>query len=254
MATPQVQDLSQILSELEPAFSQTRDLYNKQLGGVGGQLQSQKMALDAQKTRSFNNINDQMAARGVSFGGIPAHEQADYLSMEYLPGMQRIEEGANQRRDALSMALAQLEREKYTTGLGTQQRQQDTLNQYLEAERQRQAQLFLQQERQKFEASQNQLNRAHSSAQSSQKLTPGQMRQGAITFLDSVKGRDGHVSPARWYQARQLWVDEGGDPAVFDRDFINYVNRSHSWDYGIGTRPANNTTNSQVSNMSQLRF
>lgn len=236
MATPTVQKLPDILAGLEPAFAQTRNLYNQQKAGVAGQTESAKMALEAKKVRGFNNINDQAASRGVAFGGIPLNEQADYLSTEYLPGMQRIQEGATQRTDALSMALAQLEQDKYKTGLSTQQRQQDTLNQFLEAERQRKAQLFLQEQRQRFEASENQANRNFTASQNraQSRISPAEMRSGAYAFLQDVRGGDGKVSPSDYRQAKALWVDMGGDPKVFDRDFRSFVNESHAQDYGVG--------------------
>lgn len=232
MATPTVQALPDILASLEPAFAQTRNLYNTQKAGVAGQTQSSKMALDAKKVKGFNNINDQAAARGVSFGGIPLNEQAEYLSTEYLPGMQRIDEQATQRTDALSLALAQLEQDKYKTGLSTQQRQQDTLNTYLEQERARQAQLFLQQQRMEFERSENQANRNFTASQS--KISPAELRSTAYSFLQAGMGGDNKVSPDRYKQARAMWIDSGGDAAVFDRDFRNFVNESHAQDYGVG--------------------
>lgn len=254
MATPKVQKLPDILAGLESAYAPTRGLYNKQIAGVGEQTKSAKMGLDAKKVQGFNDINDQAASRGVSFGGIPLNEQANYLSTEYLPGMQRIEEGATQRTDALSLALAQLEQDKYKTGLGTQERQQAELNKYLETERARKAQLFLEEKRMNFERSENQANRAASSRANNPQMSPAQMRQGAIGFMEEYKGDDGFVSPEMYRQAKAYWVDSGGDPRVFDRDFKMYANKTHLWDYGYGKRPTSNSSVGKIDNFSQLRF
>lgn len=152
MAAPQVQTIEQIIGDLNPAYNSSVNVIQQKQAQLPQQFQAQRMALDAQKVQGFNQINNQATARGMSFSGIPLHEQANYLSTKYLPGMQALQQQENDQNLALSQALADIDKERRLKAMDIRQNQQTALEDYLSEERQ------LAWEREKFNA-QNELDR-----------------------------------------------------------------------------------------------
>jgi hypothetical protein len=130
MAAPVVQDLSQLMAELDPAYSQSRNLINQQISTIPGQTSAAVAGLDAAKTNAFRDIQSGANSRGMAFGGIPLEEQGRYLGEKYLPARAQVEQGGQQQQMTLMQALANLEQDRYKTALTTQQRQQSELGAY----------------------------------------------------------------------------------------------------------------------------
>ena len=198
---PQVQNLEQILADIDPAYSQSRNLYNQQITALPGQSASRTQGLEAARNNSFNTINDQAVGRGLAFSGIPLAEQARYLGEQYLPGLQKISEDEASQRMSLQQQLAALEQDRYNQALGIRTGQQDTLNRYLEAERQRQ-----------FDAEQARLNReaqaraAAASRAASAPGNPGSDFLGYIAQRFQQAGGAGNRNVSRQEQDR--WANE----------------------------------------------
>ena len=138
MAAPVVQSLDQILAELEPAFGTTRNLYNQQISALPGAEQAAVQQLESAKNNSFRDIARSANTRGLDFWGTPIEEQQRYLGEKYLPGLTQVKANTQNQTTQLQLALAQLEREKYTTGLGRRGEQEKAL-QAFEAEQRRMA-------------------------------------------------------------------------------------------------------------------
>jgi hypothetical protein len=229
---PTVQSLDQILAGLEPAYGASRSLYNQQLSTVPQQGQAVIAGLDTAKQNSFRDINTGANSKGLAFSGVPIAEQSRYLGEKYLPAVAGVQADTQKQTFTLQQALASLEADKYKTGLSTQQDQQKVLTAYQEAERQRQ-----------FEAQQKEADRQNQLKAAAANRAPGpsagDIRKAdvgaASSFLQSVKGRDGKVSPDSWKQARDLWQSIGYSSAEFDKTFAGYRNPNNPYyEYGKG--------------------
>jgi len=161
MAAPAVQGLDQIIAELNPAFQQSTDVLAQRKAGIAPKYDAQRSALEGSRVQGFNTINNQATNRGLSFSGIPLDEQANYLSTNYLPGLQAANASQNSDELQLDQALADLNLTKSNQAMQIRQTQQSSLDQYLAQEAQRQ-----------FEAQQNALNRSAQAAASRAAAAP----------------------------------------------------------------------------------
>ena len=148
MAAPQVQSVEQIIADLNPAYSGSIDVLNKRRAALPAQFQAQRSGLEAEKVVGFNQINNQATGRGISFSGIPLDEQANYLSTQYLPGIQQLALQENEQNLALDEALAGINKERRLKAMDIRTNQQSVLERYLAEERERAWQ------REKFQADQ----------------------------------------------------------------------------------------------------
>ena len=137
MAAPKVQSVEQIIADLNPAYSGSINVINKRRSALPGQFQAQRSALEAQKVVGFNQINNQATGRGMSFSGIPLDEQANYLSTQYLPGLQQLAFQENEQNLALDEALAGINKERRLSAMEIRRGQQSALEAYLAEQRQR---------------------------------------------------------------------------------------------------------------------
>ena len=48
-------------------------------------------------------------------------------------------------------------------------------------------------------------------------------------YLSSKVGDDNKVSPADWGAAKSAWMEDGGNPTVFDTKFSGYKNPNNSY-------------------------
>lgn len=149
----QPQSLDEIIAGLNQAYQPQVDILNTERGGLGAKYDSQRTALDAQKVHGFNTINDNANAKGLAFSGIPMDEQANYLSTQYLPGMQKLTTQQNEDDLALQKSLASINSEKVLKATDLRRQQQTAYETYLENERQR-----------AFQAEQSRLERANAAA------------------------------------------------------------------------------------------
>lgn len=135
---PQVQDLTQILAELDPAYAPQRGLFQQQQALLPGQMATAKQGLEVGKQNSFRDINTNANSKGMAFSGIPAAEQARYLGEKFLPAVAGVESDYAKQGFSLSQALAGLAGEQRLKGMDIRGGQQKTLDAYMEAERDRQ--------------------------------------------------------------------------------------------------------------------
>ena len=177
--TPKVQTLAQSMAALNPGYSEQRGLINEQIEGLGAASDVRRQRLEGAQVNAFEKINVQARGRGgaVALGGIPLHEQAEYMSDVFLPGMQDIEMQEGAERMQLRGQLADLNLQQNTAALSRIDQQQAALNQWnlqqaqIEAQR-REAELnrkFTTSERiasQNFTAGQNAASRAAQAAAS----------------------------------------------------------------------------------------
>ena len=136
MQPPQVQSIEQIVADQAGAYQPGIDLIGKKQALLPEKYKAAQMGLEGKKTLGFNQINNQMTARGMSFSGIGADEQAQYLASEYLPGMQQLAYQQNEEEMALTGALAEIEKERRLGAFSIRERQQSSLEDYLREERQ----------------------------------------------------------------------------------------------------------------------
>lgn len=187
MAAPKVQSIEQLVKTLNPAYKDSINVIAQRQAQLPGKFTAQRSALEAAKTQGFNLINNNTTARGVSFGGISADEQADYLSTKFLPGMQQLTQQENEEGLALTEALASINQERRLKAIDMRTGQQDVLQRYLSEQRQ------LKWDKEKF-AQQMALDRARLSA-STAKANSGmdiqikkQKGGGYDVYVDGKKG------------------------------------------------------------------
>lgn len=234
MATaPTVQSLDQIMASLQPGYAAQQGVINQQIANTDATYKAQSLALDAAKTQGFNQINRNSIGKGNTFSGIPVDEQANYLSTTYLPGVQQAQ--AKQNADKLTLAgqAAALNTDMRTKALDTQNNQQSAVNQWNLTQAQIEAQ-----------AREGALDRAASAAAANQAAAQQASQQAALSnltndtynFLKDRKGKDQHVAPSTWNEARKNWVAGGGDASSFTATFSGFVNSGYGTyraDYGI---------------------
>lgn len=165
MQPPKVQSVEQIVSDLNPAYQGSIDVINNRRSQIPTQFNAQRQALDAAKVQGFNQINTQANAKGLAFSGIPADEQATYLSTKYLPGLTALSQQENEANLSLDEALARINQEQRLKAMDINQNQQSSLEKYLYNQQQ------MQWEKEKFAAEQA-LERSKIAASQSSQATP----------------------------------------------------------------------------------
>ena len=240
-SAPVVQTLDQVMAELAPGAQGQLSNIDKRRGLVATNAEAQKAGLEAAKVKGFNTINNQMTGRGISFGGIAADEQAQYLAEKYLPAVAGVDMSVNERNLGLDNEAAKIQSDMRNQAIGIRESQKKDLNSWNMQEASLAAQ-----------AEQNRLNREHEAsmtrmkinseasiaaanraAQAAQNVSPN--IAGIGDFLSSKVGKDGKVHPNTWQKAKIQWMQQGGDPSSFTSAFANYINQDHYWDY-TGTK------------------
>lgn len=128
MSTPVVQTLDQIIAELAPGAQGQIDNIGKRRELLSTQATAQKAGLDAAKVNGFNTINNQMTGRGISFGGIAADEQAQYLAEKYLPGLAAVDASVNERNLGLDNEVAKIQADIRNNAIQMRETQRKDLN------------------------------------------------------------------------------------------------------------------------------
>lgn len=152
---PKVQTLAQASKDLNPAYAASKKVIQKKQAGLGAKFDGQRAAINAERGEGFNAINDQATGRGMSFSGIPQHEQARYLSTKYLPGMQQADYQQNEETLTYEGMLADMGKEQRLGAIGRIDQQRQSLNQW-----------NMQQAGFQHTSRENALNRAASAAES----------------------------------------------------------------------------------------
>jgi len=200
MAQPVVQSVEQIVADLNPVYQGSMDVIAQRRAQVPTQFEAQRQALGAEKVQGFNQINNQMTGRGISFGGITADEQSNYLSTKYLPGLTALSQQENDVNLELDDALAKINQDRQLRAIDTRAGQQKSLEAYLSEQRQ------MQWEREKFNAQQS-LERAKMAADNARQAaaTPvtytwakngagGYNTTGGVDLATAVKSQGGGIS------------------------------------------------------------
>ena len=190
----QPQSLDQIIAGLNQAYQPQVDILNTERGGLGAKYDSQRTALGAQKVQGFNTINDNANAKGMAFSGIPMDEQANYLSTQYLPGMQKLTTQQNEDDLALQKSLASINSEKVLKATDIRQQQQSAYETYLENERQR-----------AFQAEQSRLERANAAAIAAAERATSATPAVSVADLINAWGDQMYASQGDAYRKNYAW-------------------------------------------------
>lgn len=218
MATaPTVQTLDQIMAELQPGYQGQRDVIGQQISNTDATYKAAELGLDAAKTQGFNQINTQATGKGASFSGIPADEQATYLSTKYLPGVQ--EAKAKKQSDTLTLQgqLASLDTDIRNKALGSRDSQISSLNAWNLQQAQLEAQARENAANRAAQAAEGRANRA---ASAPKQVSPS---QAALAIISQGLGGDGFVSPSTFQLARDMYKQAGGDTGQFASEFWKYT-------------------------------
>lgn len=221
MATaPTVQTLDQIMAELQPGYTGQRKVIAKGIQNTNETYKASEFALDAAKTQGFNQINTQATGKGATFSGIPADEQATYLSTKYLPGKQQAK--AQQQSDILTLEgqNAALDTDIRKTALGTRDSQTSSLNAWNLQQASLEAQARENAANRAAQAAEGRANRAASAPRNADKT------QLVLSLLKEGMGGDGFVSPGTFRLARDTWVANGGDYKTFTDTYWKYTGGS----------------------------
>lgn len=234
MSAPRVQTIAEAMADLNPAYQESRDVINQRQAGLGAKYDAQRAGLHAERGESFNAINDQATGRGMSFSGIPMHEQARYLSTKYLPGLQMADFQQNEEGLTLKGQLADINKEQRLGATSRVDQQQSALNQWnmqqaqLEAQR-REAELQRQFQAQQaaadraFQAQQNAANRASQRAASASS-GPSVYAQTQAMLLGAAQ--NGKVDRGTWEAAAAFAKANGmsfGGEHGFASSFWNFA-------------------------------
>ena len=128
MAAPVVQTLDQIMAELAPGAQGQLSNIDKRRGLIATNAEAQKSGLEAAKVKGFNTINNQMTGRGISFGGIAADEQAQYLAEKYLPAVAGVDMSVNEQNLGLDNEAAKIQADMRNNAIQMRENQRKDLN------------------------------------------------------------------------------------------------------------------------------
>lgn len=224
MATkPKVQSLASIMGTLNPSYTASQNIIKQQQAALPGEFNTQMEGLNVARQNAFRDINTGANSKGLAFSGIPSSEQMRYTGATYLPAVANLKSAQNKESLGLAQQMADLNKEQRSQALGIRQHQQDTLEQYLEAQRQREFEMQKMQ-RQAAIDRQNAILQAKLSRQNSaysHSLDAGKDTvdpdTAAISYLDEMRGTDTFVSPQAFRNAQRLFVKAGGS----NKDFMN---------------------------------
>ena len=237
MAAPVVQTLDQIMADLAPGAQGQIDNINQRRDLIATNATAQKAGLEAAKVKGFNTINNQMTGRGISFGGIGADEQAQYLAEKYLPAVAGVDQSVNEQNLGLSNEAAKIQSDIRNRGIDIRESQKKDLNSWQLNQEQiaAQAEAARLSREQDVRLTQMKINADASLAAANRAASPTPQIAAIGNMLSSKVGKDGKVSPSTWQSAKIQWMQQGGDPSSFTSAFANYINQSHYWDY-TGTK------------------
>lgn len=232
MAVRFVQDASgalaptydQAQANIQGQIPAAQQLYDTLIQGLQGQVQQGTQA-----------VTNSAARRGVLSAALPGQVGSTLGQDAALAGAQL---GAQRAGD-----IAAITGNLTNLGAGRVQNSTEiagTMNQ--EDLQRQQAALEQQQNQRKFEMDIQSAEREAQLADIQARNAAGRSRASAPAVsketttkikgvLDSVRGKDGKVSPADYTQALAVWAAQGGDASSFHSSFKGYVNLEHPDDY-----------------------
>lgn len=242
---PTVQSLDKIMASLQPGYTAQKGVIGQQIANTNETYKATDLALDADKTQGFNQINEQATGKGTAFGGIPLSEQADYLSTKYLPGKQQAK--AQQQKDILTLegqnaALDTDIRNKAFASRETQIGAQNQWNlqqaaQQAAAEAARIERDFRASQAEKdraYQAAQAAANRAASAAAQPKGVSGSQLNAWASNYVKGKQGSDKKISPSAYYAGfSDFYTKTGLGQDEYQAIMSKYVNTAHAQDYRL---------------------
>lgn len=176
-SAPVVQTLDQVMAELAPGAQGQLSNIDKRRGLIATNAEAQKSGLEAAKVKGFNTINNQMTGRGISFGGIAADEQAQYLAEKYLPAVAGVDMSVNEQNLGLDNEAAKIQADMRNQAISIREGQKKDLNSWNMNERNIAAQAEQARLNREHEARQAAAERAAQSAAQAAANQPPTMRQ-----------------------------------------------------------------------------
>lgn len=236
MTAPTVQTLDEIMASLQPGYAEQQGIIGKQIVNTDATNKTQKLALDAAKTQGFNQINTQATGKGNTFSGIPADEQANYLSTTYLPGVQKADADTNAAKLTLEGQAAELNTDQRKTALGVRENQVSASNQWNLNERNIAATAAENAANRAAQAAEGAANRALQQQQ--KEAEKPSLKANIRAYLDQyVDPATGSVPKKVWANAAQLAKESGlgfGGDTGFASTFWNYADDAKWQDYKLG--------------------
>ena len=184
MAAPVVQTLDQIMTELAPGAQGQLSNIDKRRGLIATNAEAQKSGLEAAKVKGFNTINNQMTGRGISFGGIAADEQAQYLAEKYLPAVAGVDMSVNEQNLGLDNEAAKIQSDMRNNAIQMREGQRKDLNSWNMNERNIAAQAEQARLEREHEARQAAAERASQAAQTEATTAPTMQQYLQDQFID----------------------------------------------------------------------
>jgi hypothetical protein len=231
MATPpQVQSLSQAMTELDPAYAAGRAVVQKRQEALPAKYDAQRAGINAARGQGFATINNQATGRGGSFSGVPVDEQATYLSTKYLPGMQQADFQQNDEDLTLQGEFAGMDKEQRLAAQGRVDKQTSDLNSWNNMIAQQEFTAREADKQRNFTASQAATARSFTASQNApKKLSPYEAAMGII----GGAAAKGNVTSNAFQLARDAYKAAGGNTSQFATEFWKYVpakaNKDGTW-------------------------
>lgn len=127
--------LSQIISEIGPAYSSQQKLIRQQQAAIPGQIKAEEAGLAAKQTQAFGDILNGARQRGLGFSGLPLAEQARYTATDYLPALARLRQSGREQATSLEQALLGIGERQQNAALAQRQYEQQRYDTYQQQQR-----------------------------------------------------------------------------------------------------------------------
>lgn len=231
---PTVQSLDQIMAGLQPGYQEQQGILDQQIANTDVTNAASKSALNAAKTQGFNKINTDASERGVAFGGVPIDEQANYLSTEYLPGVQKADAQTKADKLTLGGQKAVLGTEQRNNALKMQGDQQGSLNSWNLQLMQNEFSARENEKNRAAEAANSAANRAATAAASPKGMSGSELANWGANYVKGKQGTDKKISPSAYYAGfSNFFTQTGLGQDEYQAIMSQYVNTGHSQDYKL---------------------
>lgn len=239
---PQVRNLQDLIAQYSASFDPQRQLIDADIEMNAKAGAAQEQGLEAKKTKSFGQIEQNAQSKGMLFSGFTPDAQATYTADTYLPALANLQAAIAGTRSSLLGKKAELDSTARTQALGAQEgdiaavRSWQTMQEQarLAAEQAAKERAFTAAENERNRraaAADSAANRAAAASKGSSGPTASQMMSEA---LSAKTGSDGYVSPGTYSSMKNQWVAGGyGKAKDFDAAFAGYRNPKNKY-YKLG--------------------
>lgn len=205
MQPPKVRSLEEIIAETNKTFNPIRQTIEANRGVAQQQGRVARESIAARRDRSFRDVEQRAADKGVFFSGAPTARQQELDALEFNPAYASLEQRILDAERGIDRDLLDLQRAQQAEAVGIRASEQKTLADFM-AEQQR-----LAQEQAQFEAEQAAAAaRAAASRRSSSRST------GGSSYRSSGSSRSGGTSSG----SSNFKMTQRGDGG------FNFTNRS----------------------------